>query len=52
MKFLKYYSLVVVTISVVLCLFAGDSGDGSEILGGIIFLPVVAYLWILATDKK
>ena len=46
-KFLAYYSLVVVSLGAVLCIFGG-TGDG--FVGGIIFIPIVYFLFTLVID--
>jgi len=43
LNFLRYYSFVVIVIGVTLCLFAAEEVE--DLLSGILFLPVVVYLW-------
>ena len=52
MKFLLWYSAIVVSLSAILCLFASE--DTYEFIGGLIYVPVVVYLWkqILAENRK
>jgi len=46
-KFLAYYSLVVTSLGAILCIFDGtDSG----FIGGIIFIPIVYFLFTLVID--
>lgn len=46
-KFLAYYSLAITSIGAALCLFDG-TGDG--FVGGIIFVPIVYFLFTLVID--
>lgn len=46
-KFLAYYSFVIVSSGAVLCLFDG-TGDG--FIGGIMFIPIVYFLFTIIID--
>lgn len=46
-KFLAYYSFVIVSLGAVLCLFDG-TGDG--FIGGIMFIPIVYFLFTIIID--
>jgi len=55
MNFLRGYSAVVITLCVILCIFAAE--DTYEFIGGLLFAPVAYYLiksWAddLKTNKK
>ena len=46
-KFLAYYSLIIVSIGCFLCIFDGTD-DG--FLGGIMFVPIVYFLFTIVID--
>ena len=46
-KFLAYYSFVIVSLGAVVCLFDG-TGDG--FIGGIMFIPIVYFLFTIIID--
>lgn len=48
MNFLKYYSSAFTTLAVVLCLFTPE--DTYEFIGGLLFVPVAIFLWLIAIN--
>jgi len=50
MNFLKWYSVILVSIAVILCIFAAETNV--DIIGGLLFAPVAVYLWIQIKEES
>lgn len=48
-KFVSYYSIIITALAILICLFGEERGD---ILGGIIFTPVLYSLWTMTIELK
>jgi len=50
-KIVAYYSIIIVAIAIIMCLF-DNNGDTDTLLGGIIFIPVFYSLWESISEMR
>lgn len=50
-KIASYYSIIVVSIAIIMCIFDSE-GNGSTVVGGVMFIPVLYSLLEMSKESK